>query len=589
MAWRQVPWLTISRKEIPTHQFRLFSVLKSAPPKDPDNFEGVYARSSGQRDHRAMAFARLRNCRDPTEVEELLNRVRPFRSPREYTLAISAYGRLRQPHKALALFAEIEEPDTISYGAALFACEREGLWMQAVDLLDRMRSNGPEPDIIAYQTAISACKRAGEWQKALEIMNGMHIEPDVHIVNAVIAACARRGLHIKAKELLNDMRARGHPKPNVVTYNTVIAACARGRRSADAVELLEQMREYELEPDLISYNSVILALCRSNPDGVEQAKQLAQDMPFEPDEVTHATLIAASDPSSALDIFEDAEKHTVKIYNALLTSLNRAGHHEEVLNVFKKIPEPDLKTYLHALNASAKLARDGEALELLKSAPLRENRKPRPAVLIAMEACLAAGNVTSADDLALSHFLTRNTTFLDLRGVDHNVAERLIVLAVSRIEADRLVVQCDKSGRRGLSFNKGHLTSITEKIDKADHLNVIDHPNSDRMTIVILPSPASAPHTEAASTDNDAQPTTHATTDDDDVSTKVSVDNTDPARVEAPLDEEEASSLSGAASGSIGSAVEDVASGPVSADTLESSSGEALTTPNVAVATDAKM
>lgn len=584
MAWRQIPRLTISRKEVPIHQYRLLSVWKSST-RDPDSFESAYSRNSGQRDQRAISFARLRNCRDAIEVQELVDQVRPFRSPREYTLAISAYGRLRHPHEALALFDEIKEPDTISYGAALFACEREGLWMQAVDLLDRMRSKGPEPDIIAYQTTISACKRAGEWQKAIEIMDGMHIEPDVHIVNAVIAACARRGLYIKAKELLRDMRARGHPEPNVVTYNTVISACARARRSAEAVELLDEMREYELKPDLITYNSVLLALCRSNADGVEQAKRLAQDMPFEPDEATHATLIAASDPSTALDYFEAAGNRTVKIYNALLTSLNRAGHHEEVLSVVKKIPEPDLKTYLHALNACAKLARGAEALELLNSVPLREKRKPRQAVIIAMEACLAAGDVDTADHLATSHLLPRKTTFLDLRSVAFDVSERLIRIALNQSDANKLVVQCDRNSRRASSFTKDQLTLMFEKIAEFQPLDLIDHANSDRMTIAILPSShvdgEQSQSSSSASTDDAPSPATEAATAD------AGPNTTAPVPAQASGDEEGgAPTLSEEEPGS-GGAVD--ASGPTAGDTLKSSSGEGLTTPNVAVATDAKM
>eukprot|EP00967_Tisochrysis_lutea_P006245 scaffold7418_cov31-Tisochrysis_lutea.AAC.3 len=62
-------------------------------------------------------------------------------------------------------------PNTITYSAAISACDKAGEWTRALQLLRRMQTEGVPPDLIIFNAAIGACARAGEWQRAVSLLN----------------------------------------------------------------------------------------------------------------------------------------------------------------------------------------------------------------------------------------------------------------------------------------------------------------------------------------------------------------------------------------------------------------------------------
>ena len=51
------------------------------------------------------------------------------------------------------------EANTITYNAAISACEKAGEWASASQLLDGMAKSRVEADTITYNAAISACEK----------------------------------------------------------------------------------------------------------------------------------------------------------------------------------------------------------------------------------------------------------------------------------------------------------------------------------------------------------------------------------------------------------------------------------------------
>ena len=86
-------------------------------------------------------FSSLKAARSTEEVARLVEQLRP-RTARDYTVCISAYGRVRD-------------------------------WRSATETLGQMRRCGVEPDVISYNAAIRACREGGPWQRALELLEGM--------------------------------------------------------------------------------------------------------------------------------------------------------------------------------------------------------------------------------------------------------------------------------------------------------------------------------------------------------------------------------------------------------------------------------
>ena len=58
-----------------------------------------------------------------------------------------------------------QEPDMITYSAAISACEKGKQPDKALELLEDMQWSGLEPAVITYNAAISACEKGEQWTR----------------------------------------------------------------------------------------------------------------------------------------------------------------------------------------------------------------------------------------------------------------------------------------------------------------------------------------------------------------------------------------------------------------------------------------
>ena len=77
-------------------------------------------------------------------------------------------GRRAHWQEALGLLREMPskgvERNTITYNAAISACEKGGQWKEALGLLSVTASKDVERDTITYNTAVFVCVKGGHWQ-----------------------------------------------------------------------------------------------------------------------------------------------------------------------------------------------------------------------------------------------------------------------------------------------------------------------------------------------------------------------------------------------------------------------------------------
>ena len=63
--------------------------------------------------------------------------------------------------------------DTISYNAAISACEKGGQWEHALDLLRAMCEERVWPDTTSYNAAMSAREKGKHWEETLHLLQKM--------------------------------------------------------------------------------------------------------------------------------------------------------------------------------------------------------------------------------------------------------------------------------------------------------------------------------------------------------------------------------------------------------------------------------
>ena len=109
---------------------------------------------------RGLLFTDLKRLRRRDDVAHCLDALAPLETVKEFTVAISAYARARDPARALALWDEMHtrelEPDVICFNAAISASG----WERAIELLGEMRARGLAPDAVSFNGAIRLAQRA---------------------------------------------------------------------------------------------------------------------------------------------------------------------------------------------------------------------------------------------------------------------------------------------------------------------------------------------------------------------------------------------------------------------------------------------
>merc|ERR1719453_1929494 len=114
---------------------------------------------------------------DVIKLADILTKGRLLTNPREYTIVISALGRVGQWQTAVQLLRESVDSgldaNVVLYTSAISACDKARQLKPALALLREMKSKGVEPNAYTYSALISACDKCKEPMKALQLLEEM--------------------------------------------------------------------------------------------------------------------------------------------------------------------------------------------------------------------------------------------------------------------------------------------------------------------------------------------------------------------------------------------------------------------------------
>jgi pentatricopeptide repeat protein len=235
-----------------------------------------------------------------------------------YNTVLNAYAKSKEPgsaQRAERLFEDMIikyevhgrkrlKPDTISFTTVIDALSKDNNNRQqnarkAEALLWRMLSVGDasiRPNVKTFTAVINAYARDASIessQRAEALLKSMqecvNVAPNIFTYNAVLNSFAKCGLAEKAEELLQHIIVEKKLRVDKLSFNACIEAWAKKRLpvSADKAEsFLSQMHDLskrggydKIQPDLITYHTVLSAICNSGDDNCgRRAEALLQRM-----------------------------------------------------------------------------------------------------------------------------------------------------------------------------------------------------------------------------------------------------------------------------------------------------------------------
>ncbi|XP_010318267.2 pentatricopeptide repeat-containing protein At3g18110, chloroplastic [Solanum lycopersicum] len=209
------------------------------------------------------------------------------------------------------------------------------------------------------------------WQRALEVYEWLNLRnwysPNARMLATILAVLGKANQEALAVEIF--MRAEQSIGNTVQVYNSMMGVYARNGRFSQVQQLLELMHERGLEPDLVSFNTLINARLKSGPMTPNLAIELLDEVRssgIQPDIITYNTLISAcsreSNVEEAVKVFNDMESHRCQpdlwTYNAMISVFGRCGMDGEAARLFNELEAngfyPDAVTYNSLLHAFAR-------------------------------------------------------------------------------------------------------------------------------------------------------------------------------------------------------------------------------------------
>lgn len=402
-----------------------------------------------------------------------------------YSAAISACAR-SQPAKsgqAKQLLKEAVEDkqlqmNVVGFNAAISACAQAGDWESAIELLTRMEDAAaddgssvfliPQPDAISYGTVLAACERGQQWGLVLkyaQVMESKNLDLDGLAFTSCLHACQQLGqvddalMYLEKMKSVNPTTAQTTARyqrsgareplrgPDEVAYRLAISACARGGAWEEGIRLLDEYRDYSggKVADVVAYTAAItgceyagewkeafLLLDKMGKEGVEanavtmaavigacatacaqqgksnmdesgilaaqsKALKLLEVLKKDPNlvkpniQIYNAAIrvcAEAQDMKRAFQLFEEIEdldiERTEVTYGSLMTACERVGDVESASRVFRRLKEdgitPNEIIYGAAISCCRK-ARQSERALLLLRRMMKEELSPNVATL----------------------------------------------------------------------------------------------------------------------------------------------------------------------------------------------------------------
>lgn len=233
-----------------------------------------------------------------------------------------------------------------------------------VDSRPQQNSRSRPLSVREYNRRISAYARKRDLQGALRTLTELDRSPSVSrnlfTYNAVINALVVCSQYARAHEFWRAMQDAGI-QPNLVTYNTMLKSCFGGSEEdvQRAFSLLDEMKDRGIAADRVTLNSVINAcVSAGRVSEAQKVYEMMRVQNIEPDAYTFCTLAKQARHSGDVNMLDalllhQLNHHTMKktdspseetispvAYNTIADAYIRCGYPERAMNLIERMRHP---------------------------------------------------------------------------------------------------------------------------------------------------------------------------------------------------------------------------------------------------------
>ncbi|XP_006851086.2 pentatricopeptide repeat-containing protein At3g05340 [Amborella trichopoda] len=185
------------------------------------------------------------------------------------------YAKWGQMLDAVKLFEMAESHDMVTTTVLLVGLAQNGFVEEALSLFSKMRNSGIEMDETVVSAVLGACTNGSCMALGLQIhghaIKSGVVTSNVFVGNGLVTMYSKSGSLNDSMRVFNEMNYR-----NQVSYNAMIAGLAHHGRGAEAVELFEVIEREGLEPNDVTFLSLLHAC--SHGGLVEKGFRLFESM-----------------------------------------------------------------------------------------------------------------------------------------------------------------------------------------------------------------------------------------------------------------------------------------------------------------------
>lgn len=256
-----------------------------------------------------IAYSTLINAyaqaKKPVEAEKILREMSSNKIEPDivcYGAVINAYSKANLPEEAERVLREIIlttslQLNIITYNTLIYAYAQNNRPNESEHILREMYHTNIKPDLTSYSSVINAyCKASqpnhGERILLEMIENG--IQPNTAIFNTLIKGYIANNEMAKCKELFDYMKLVASLKPDIVTYNTLLDGYISTNRFEFAEKLVEEMKKQTppIKLSAITYNTLIKGY--GSIPNIEKANEVLNEMilaGYDPDVATYNSIL----------------------------------------------------------------------------------------------------------------------------------------------------------------------------------------------------------------------------------------------------------------------------------------------------------